>query len=134
MGTAVVDDYSLKNREGLLLKQQWSNGVRWTAQSHKSLLCGNLAYGEVPRNAMAIGVSRRELKIALKAGVAELADAPDLGSGGLTVWVRLPSPAPTCQSPQEKDIGESPTTVIGDSIGIVRSQEERWRVTRRGVG
>ena len=43
---------------------------------------------------MAIGVSRRELKIALRAGVAELADAPDLGSGGLAVWVRLPSPAP----------------------------------------
>ena len=50
--------------------------------AHKSLLCGNLAYGGVPRSAMAIGVSRRELKIALRAGVAEMADAPDLGSGG----------------------------------------------------
>ena len=29
------------------------------------------------------------------AGVAELADAPDLGSGGITVGVQVPSPAPT---------------------------------------
>ena len=28
------------------------------------------------------------------AGVAELADAPDLGSGGITVGVQVPSPAP----------------------------------------
>ena len=28
------------------------------------------------------------------AGVAELADAPDLGSGGYTVGVQVPSPAP----------------------------------------
>ena len=28
------------------------------------------------------------------AGVAKLADAPDLGSGGLSVGVRVPSPAP----------------------------------------
>ena len=27
-------------------------------------------------------------------GVAELADAPDLGSGGITVGVQVPSPAP----------------------------------------
>ena len=31
------------------------------------------------------------------AGVAELADAPDLGSGGYTVWVQVPSPAPILQ-------------------------------------
>ena len=29
------------------------------------------------------------------AGVAELADAPDLGSGAFGVGVRVPSPAPT---------------------------------------
>ena len=29
-----------------------------------------------------------------RAGVAELADAPDLGSGGFTVGVQVPSPAP----------------------------------------
>ena len=32
------------------------------------------------------------------AGVAELADAPDLGSGGFTVWVQVPSPAPIFNS------------------------------------
>ncbi len=30
----------------------------------------------------------------ISAGVAELADAPDLGSGGFTVGVQVPSPAP----------------------------------------
>ena len=34
------------------------------------------------------------LTILIYAGVAELADAPDLGSGAFGVGVRLPSPAP----------------------------------------
>ena len=33
------------------------------------------------------------------AGVAELADAPDLGSGGFTVGVQVPSPAPNTKGP-----------------------------------
>ena len=40
------------------------------------------------------------------AGVAELADAPDLGSGVNDVGVQVPSPAPNSRKPNLKPIGE----------------------------
>ena len=40
------------------------------------------------------------------AGMAELADAPDLGSGGFSVQVRFLLPAPNSTNPNPKPIGE----------------------------
>ena len=45
------------------------------------------------------------------AGVAELADAPDLGSGGITVGVQVPSPAPS--KGYKKDVAPEPPDFIG---------------------
>ena len=40
------------------------------------------------------------------AGVAELADAPALGSGVNDVGVQVPSPAPNSRNPNPKPVGE----------------------------
>ena len=50
-------------------------------------------------------VVKRE-KLIIYAGVAELADAPDLGSGGNTVQVQVLSPAPNSRNPNLVPIGE----------------------------
>ena len=42
----------------------------------------------------------------LFAGVAELADAPDLGSGVFHVQVQVLSPAPNSRNPNPKPVGE----------------------------
>ena len=47
----------------------------------------------------------------ISAGVAELADAPDLGSGGFTVGVQVPSPAPS--RGYKKDIARENPDFIG---------------------
>ena len=51
--------------------------------------------------------SRALARLLYYAGVAELADALDLGSSGYTVGVQVPSPAPKHSNPNLLPIGET---------------------------
>ena len=54
----------------------------------------------------------------LYAGVAELADALDLGSSGITVGVQVPSPAPS--KGYKKDVAqETPDFIGGFAVSTV---------------